>query len=175
VKLSTAVPAFQPILRKIAEDPQSLSAYSSELQEKLKLKPNSTIALPLGGTLCLSSSLPHNLDLKGLDGSKVDFESLKIISQNFILPTLSETMPGTEPYVTGAQVLWISADIYKEIIEDEIDVTKVTIKVVELASKVTGILLTHQGAPNAALVLNTVAALCIATADKLYVARLSEK
>lgn len=174
MKLSTAVPAFQPILRKIAEDPQSLSAYSSELQEKLKLKPNSTVALPLGGTLCLSRSLPPNLDLKGLDGSKVDFESLKIISQDFICPAL-KIIPGSESYVTGAQVVWLFKDLVNEITEDEIDVTKVTLTVTSILSNAAEVILTHQGSPNAAKVCNVVAALAIATRDKVYIAHIPDK
>lgn len=83
-------------------------------------------------------------------------------------------MPVTKPYVTGVQAVWIGYDLFQEIREDDVDMAKVAIKGVKAAHKAVDALLTYQGAPDPAKLVNSIAGLCIATADHLYIARLQD-
>lgn len=173
--ITTLKPQYGRVLKQIAEDPRYLAAYSSELQGGLSIQPIKTIQLESAGTLLLASNLPLGTGFRKQKGSEArDFDTVKILAQEFILPMIAKVAPVAKPYVTGVQALWLAADLFKEISEEEFDGTKATIKSVRLANKAVDALLTFQGAPDSATMINSIAGLCIATADKLYVARLDE-
>jgi hypothetical protein len=173
--ITTLKAQYGRTLKPIAEDPRYLTAYSSELQEGLSLQPIKTIQLESAGTLILASALPLGTGFRKQKGTEArDFDTVKILAQELILPMIAKVAPVAKPYVTGVQALWLTADLFKEISEEEFDGTKATIKAVRLANKAVDALLTFQGAPDSATMINSIAGLCVATADKLYVARLDE-
>ena len=172
--ITTLKPQYGRVLKPIAEDPRYLAAYSSELQEGLSLQPIKTIQLESAGTLILASTLPLGTGRKQKGSEARDFDTVRILAQELILPMIAQVAPVAKPYVKGVQALWLAAELFKEISEEEFDGTKATIKSVRLASKAVDALLTLQGAPDSATMINSIAGLCIATADKLYVARLDE-
>jgi hypothetical protein len=170
--VTTCKPQYVRTLKSLAEDPRYLSGYSSELQKGLDLRSIKTIQLPSAGTLALAPSLPPGVSLCKSDGSEAkDFESMKIFAQELILPMIAKIAPVTRPYVTGVQALWLAVDLFNEVREEDVDGGKATIKSIRIASKAVDALLTYQGAPEPAILANSIAGLCIATADKLYVVR----
>ncbi len=170
--VTTLKPQYEQIFKTIAEDPRYLSGYSSGLGKGLSLQPIQTVQLQMAGTLHLAPSLPPGVGLRHSDGSEArDFATMKIVAQELILPMIAKVAPVTKPYVTGVQAVWLAVDLFNEICEEDIDGTKVTIKSVRLANKAVDTVLTFQGAPGPAITVNSISGLCIATADKLYIAR----
>jgi hypothetical protein len=174
--ITTIKSSYEPAFRAITENPRYVSGYPDEARKDLGLEKDETVVVPLVGPFNLAQSLPQGAELRRADGSEAkEFETVKIVVQELFLPVIAELAPVTKPFVTGVQAIWITVDLLKELSQEEIDATETTIKSVRLANKAVDALLTLQGATGPAMTANRIAGLCIATADKLYVARLSDE
>lgn len=107
MQIATVKSAYEPQLRKLAQDPNAISAVTPELNQALSLPDAREVHVGQAGPLIVSSGLPSGIvppptKQKG----STDFETLKIIAQELILPAISTIWPVTKPYVTGVQAVW---------------------------------------------------------------------
>ena len=172
MKIATIKSNFEPQLRSLAQDSQFVSAVSPDLQHILKPQIVERATISTITPLMVSPFLPQGIALPTTSRKgATDFETLKILAQELILPTIDKIWPAAKPYVAGVQVIWATKEFWAAITDKEVDTTKRSIKGVRALQKAVNALLISQSAPPLATEVNTIAGYLIATADKLYVVR----
>jgi len=103
---------------------------------------------------------------------KQQSHELQIMVQDFVLPGIKLLWPDASPIVTGVEIVWASKEFWDQASDEKGDTTKTLIAGTRLASKVAGLYLGVQQAPQAAITTNLLAGLVISTTDKVYSARI---
>jgi len=175
VKVMTIKSSFEPALRSLAQDPQLAAAASPEFHP---LMPQIVERAPIAeiAPLVTSPFLPSGMALPATSKTgTTDFETLKIVTQEMVLPLINSLWPASKPYVVGVQAIWATKNFWDAITDQEVDTTKRVIAGTYAAQKAVNALLVFQGAPELAIDVNTRAGYLIATANKLYAVRNSAK
>ena len=172
MQISLSKKTIEPKLRILAEDQQMVAAVAPELESVLPASDKNKVEFPATHPLVVSSKLPEGVQFPSLSRTgKTDYEKVKIIVQEFVLPSIGEVWPSAKPYVKGVQALWASKEFYDAITDETADLTEQTIKGVKAAQKLTNTFLHFQNASSIATTTNSISGYLIATADSLYVVR----
>ncbi len=169
MKLSTIQNAYVPVLRTLAESKASVGATAQAdgpvevAGQKFALHPQ-LAALP--GAHLVVAARPAADD---------QVETLKILARDLILPGIKAAWPGASNVITGALVIWATAEFWNTVQDPSKDSHQKTIAGVRLVNGIAGFGLSIQQAPSDAVLVNTISGLVIATADKLYAFELDKK
>ncbi|MGH7966413.1 MAG: hypothetical protein ACRERD_32075 [Candidatus Binatia bacterium] len=174
--ITTVQPHFAPQLRSLAQDSHLASAVSPDIRGGPRFSGSKKTVLKPPVSLQVFPDLPPGVILpKTTNTGATDYETLKIVAQELLLPCISTIWPQTKPYVVGVQAIWATKEFWNAIADEKVDTTKRTIKGVRAGQKAVDALLTFQGAPSLATNVNLLAGFAVATADKVYVVRANDE
>ena len=191
MKLMTINAAHAPALRLLAEDRKTVGAVALGLPT-LDLPPAGVLsqALGLSGLARVGShqfallasvpalpsptaiATPPPKHLNYLQQRELQTVELQFVVREFVLPGIKLVWPGASDVVTGVEIVWAGKDFWDQVSDEKADTRKTAMAGVKLASKITGLYLGMNQAPAEALLTNQFAGLLIATADKVYSAKI---
>ena len=170
--VTTVKEVYEKGLRSVAENPRSAAAVSPDLQNAVPLKTGEETHLDTSVSILSSASLPDGIDFSQTrEKGETPSETVKIVCQELLLPSIGSIWGDTKPYVTGAQAVWATKEFWDAISDEKVDATKRTIKGLRVAKKALSALLLFEGASALPTNVNMIAGFILATADKLYVVR----
>lgn len=172
MKISTINASFSPALRSLAENSGTLAAVAVDgpvAGPQVHIGAQDFALLAHLPTLPSSTPMPVK---PVAPASSQQFEELKTLVRDLVLPAIKTVWPDASTVVTGVQIVWAGKEFWDQARDESSDATQKAIAGVRLASSVAGLYLNVQAAPTLAVNTNLIAGLVIASADKVYTARI---
>lgn len=161
---------FQPVLKKLAEDPKVAAAVTPGLESILPAPDKRHIDIQASSSLIVSSALPTCVRLPSvIKAERTDYETVMTIVQELVMPAFGDIWPSAKPYIKGVLAIWASSEFFDAITDENADSTQKSIKGVKAAHKIANVFLHFQNAPALSITTNNIAGYFVATADQLYV------
>lgn len=174
MKISTINASFAPALRSLAENSATVGAVAVSAPAAGPQVQIGTQDFALIHQLAVLPTGTPQPRLRALlpASSAPQFDELKTLVRDLVLPAIKTVWPDASTVVTGVQIVWASKDFWDQARDPDADKTQKLIAGTRLAGSIAGLYLDVQGAPLQAVNTNLIAGLVIASADKVYTARL---